>query len=236
MNDFTKREIVITEDGSYTFYVPELEEHFHSIYGAIQESNHVFIQNGLFKCKKQKLVVLETGFGTGLNVLLTLINKGEREIRYFSLEKYPLTANEYNRLNYPDLIPGNTQDLFLTIHQCEWNKEAEIVPGFLLTKLQADLTDFSFKSFPCFDLIYFDAFAPGKQPEMWAEPVFSKIAEHTSPKGIFVTYCAQGEVRRTLNQGRIFNATDSGTTRKKRDVIGREIGFMSFSLKNSLSS
>jgi tRNA U34 5-methylaminomethyl-2-thiouridine-forming methyltransferase MnmC len=223
MNDFTKREIVITEDGSYTFYVTELEEHFHSIYGAIQESNHVFIQNGLFKCKKQKLVVLETGFGTGLNVLLTLINKGEREIRYFSLEKYPLTANEYNRLNYPDLISGNTQDLFLTIHQCEWNKETEIVPGFLLTKLQADLTDFSFKSFPCFDLIYFDAFAPGKQPEMWAEPVFSKIAEHTSPKGIFVTYCAQGEVRRTLTRVGFLMQRIPGPPGKKEMLLGEKL-------------
>jgi tRNA U34 5-methylaminomethyl-2-thiouridine-forming methyltransferase MnmC len=200
MNDFMHREIIITEDGSHTLFVPELKEHFHSIHGAIQESNHVFIQNGLFQNNKQKLVVLETGFGTGLNVLLTLINRGARDISYFSIEKYPLTANEYNQLNYPALISESLQDLFLSIHQCEWNKEAEIVPGFRLTKVHADLTEFSFKSLPCFDLVYFDAFAPGKQPEMWKEPIFSKIAEHTSPQGIFVTYCAQGEVRRTLTR------------------------------------
>jgi tRNA U34 5-methylaminomethyl-2-thiouridine-forming methyltransferase MnmC len=222
MNDFAERKIIITADGSHTFYVPELKEHFHSIHGAIQESNHVFIRNGLFKCNKQKLVVLETGFGTGLNVLLTLLHKGEREIRYFSLEKYPLSANEYNRLNYPDLIPGNTQSLFLTIHQCEWNKEAEIVPGFLLTKLQADLTDFSFKHLPCFDLIYFDAFAPGKQPEMWSEPVFSKIAEHTSQGGIFVTYCTQGEVRRTLTRAGFFMQRIPGPPGKKEMLFGEK--------------
>jgi tRNA U34 5-methylaminomethyl-2-thiouridine-forming methyltransferase MnmC len=145
-------------------------------------------------------VVLETGFGTGLNVLLTLINRGEREISYFSIEKYPLTANEYNRLNYPALISESLQDSFLHIHQCEWNKATEIVPGFLLTKVLADLTQLSFKSLPRFDLIYFDAFAPGKQPEMWKETIFSRIAGHTSPQGIFVTYCAQGEVRRILTR------------------------------------
>ncbi len=195
-----QREIIITEDGSHTLFVPELKEHFHSIHGAIQESNHVFIQNGLFKSNKQKLVVLETGFGTGLNALLTLINRGERDINYFSIEKYPLTANEYKQLNYPVLISENLQDLFLSLHQCEWNKEAEIAPGFRLTKIQADLTEFGFEDLPYVDLTYFDAFAPGKQPEMWTESIFSKIAKHTSPRGIFVTYCAQGEVRRTLTR------------------------------------
>jgi tRNA U34 5-methylaminomethyl-2-thiouridine-forming methyltransferase MnmC len=199
MNNFMQRKIMITEDGSHTLFLPELNEHFHSIHGAIQESNHVFIQNGLFKCNKKKLVVLETGFGTGLNVLLTLINRGERDISYFSIEKYPLTANEYTLLNYPVLISESSPDLFLSLHQCEWNKETEIVPGFRLTKIQADLTEFGF-NLPNFDLIYFDAFAPGKQPEMWTESIFSRIAKHTLPEGIFVTYCAQGEVRRTLTR------------------------------------
>lgn len=200
MIDFMQREFIITEDGSHTLFVPELNEHYHSVHGAIQESRHVFIQHGLLKSNKQKLVVLETGFGTGLNVLLTLINRGERDISYFSIEKYPLAANEYSHLNYPALISESAEDLFLSIHQCEWNKEAEIAPGFRLTKIHADLTEFGFESLPHVDLVYFDAFAPGKQPEMWKEAIFSKIAAHTSPHGIFVTYCAQGEVRRTLTR------------------------------------
>jgi len=222
MNDFMQREIVITEDGSHTFFVPGMNEHFHSTHGAIQESNHVFIQNGLLKCNKQELVVMETGFGTGLNVLLTLMNLGERNIRYFSIEKYPLTDNEYNRLNYPALVSEGFHDLFLSIHQCEWNKEAEIVPGFRLTKLPADLTGFSFNGLPRFDLIYFDAFAPGKQPEMWQESIFSKIAEHTLPRGVFVTYCAQGEVRRTLTRVGFKMQRIPGPPGKKEMLLGEK--------------
>ncbi len=236
MNNLLQREIITTEDGSHTLYVPDLEEHYHSIHGAIQESDHVFIRNGLLKCNKQKLSVLEIGFGTGLNVLLSLINKGEREITYFSLEKYPLTAHEYTQLNYPDFLPGNTREIFLDIHRSEWNKATEIVPGFQLTKLHADLTGIDFESLPCFDLIFFDAFAPARQPEMWQEPVFFKIAEHTSPSGIFVTYCARGEVRRALTRVGFNMKRIPGPPGKKEMLFGEKTNSCHTVQKNPLSS
>ena len=191
------RTIIETEDGSHTLYVPELEEHFHSTHGAIQESNHVFIKNGLLRCCKNEIKLLEVGFGTGLNALLTLINKGDKIIHYFSLEKYPLSINEYSQLNYPKLANGEWEQEFNLMHSCAWNKPVEIVPGFVLIKINEDLTTFDF-NLPLMDLIYFDAFAPGKQPEMWEESILSKIASQTSDGGVFATYCAKGEVRRSL--------------------------------------
>lgn len=222
MNDFMQRELIVTGDGSHTLFIPEINEHFHSVYGAVQESNHVFIRNGLLKNNKEQPVVLEIGFGTGLNVFLTLINQGKRNIRYFSVEKYPLTVDEYSRLNYAALISEDLQDLFLSIHQSEWNKEVEIAPGFRLTKIRADLTEFDFNGLPRFDLIYYDAFAPSRQPEMWNETIFSKIANHTSPHGIFVTYCAQGEVRRTLTRAGFKMQRIAGPPGKKEMLMGEK--------------
>ncbi|MEL7589129.1 MAG: tRNA (5-methylaminomethyl-2-thiouridine)(34)-methyltransferase MnmD [Prolixibacteraceae bacterium] len=223
MTNFLQREIVITEDGSNTLFVPGLDEHFHSTHGAIQESDYVFIRNGLSTLNKQKLVVLEAGFGTGLNALLTALNKGDREIRYFSLEKYPLTEKEYSRLNYPNLLPGSAREMFLGIHNCPWNTPAEITPGFQLTKLEVDLLCFDFADLPCFDLIYFDAFSPGKQAEMWEESVLKRIAAHTASKGVFVTYCAQGEVRRRLSRSGFLMQRIPGPPGKKEMLWGEKM-------------
>lgn len=217
-----QRERMTTEDGSHTLYVPDMKEHYHSTHGAIQESSHVFIRNGLDQCHKQKLVVFEAGFGTGLNVLLTLIHRGECEISYITVEKYPLAEREYSPLNYPDFLPGNTRPMYLDIHRSEWNKVTGLAPGFQLTKLHADLTGLDFTGLPFFDLIYFDAFAPGKQPEMWQEPVLLKIAEHTAPSGIFVTYCARGEVRRTLTRVGFNMKRIPGPPGKKEMLFGEK--------------
>lgn len=198
MNEHRERLIITTADGSHSLFVPSLEEHYHSTFGAIQESMHVFIANGLLKCNKKEPVVLEIGFGTGLNVLLTLLNRGEKKISYYSIEKYPLTEDEYSELNYPGLLRGCPPDLFMKIHRCKWDSPAEITSGFTLTKLHSDLTLIDRNLLPVADLVYFDAFAPAKQPEMWTNAVFEKIAACTSPGGIFVTYCSKGEVRRKL--------------------------------------
>ncbi len=195
-----QRQIIVTEDGSHTFYIPEMDEHFHSVHGAIQESSHIFIRNGLQRCRKKKIFIFEAGFGTGLNVLLTLMNRGDREIHYYSIEKYPLTSEEYEELNYPDLTGAGFKDIFFEMHRCEWNRQEQIIPGFSLMKIKADLLEINFSILPFFDLIYYDAFAPSKQPELWDEKIFTAIAHHTSPHGIFVTYCAKGEVRRSLTR------------------------------------
>lgn len=194
------RRIETTADGSHTFYLPEMDEHFHSIHGAVQESKHVFIQNGLKKCSSSEINVLEVGFGTGLNAFLTLLHREEKTIRYFSLEKYPLTKEEYSRLNYAQNYSAESRSVFLQLHEAEWEKEVAIVPGFSLTKLNRDLVTADLSDLPLVGLVYFDAFAPGKQPEMWTAEVLQKIASLCTTGAIFTTYCAKGEVRRSLEK------------------------------------
>ncbi|PTN07523.1 tRNA U34 5-methylaminomethyl-2-thiouridine-forming methyltransferase MnmC [Mangrovibacterium marinum] len=216
------RELILTADGSHTLYVPALNEHFHSVHGAIQESMHVFIKNGLQRSTKQELCIFEVGFGTGLNALLTLANKGERNIRYFSIEKYPLTEAEFSQLNFSRQFPDELSAPFEQMHQCPWNKAQQIAPGFELTKLDADLTIFNFNILPQFDLIYFDAFAPNKQADMWSEALFATIAAQTRAGGLFVTYCAQGEVRRKLTRSGFDMQRIPGPPGKKEMLFGQK--------------
>ncbi|MCW0481930.1 tRNA (5-methylaminomethyl-2-thiouridine)(34)-methyltransferase MnmD [Gaoshiqia sediminis] len=231
-----ERRITTTEDGSHTLYVPELEEHFHSTHGAIRESEHVFIQQGLLKCPLQTITILEVGFGTGLNALLTLANKDDKTIHYISIEKFPLEKEEYLQLNYPRLINNNLHEAFENMHQCAWEQPIEIAPGFFLTKLNADLLEISFDQFPAFNLIYFDAFAPNKQPEMWQENIFEKIALHTATQGLFVTYCAKGEVRRSLARCGFTMSRLPGPPGKKEMLFGQKTTSANSVSKNPLSS
>jgi tRNA U34 5-methylaminomethyl-2-thiouridine-forming methyltransferase MnmC len=186
-----------TEDGSHTLYVPAIDERYHSTHGAVQESMHIFIDAGLRACKKERVNILEIGFGTGLNVYLTLLEaeKNGKRIHYTSLELYPLTKDVFLRLNYPDMLHESKQ-LFRTLHRAAWNVETDITPTFVLKKIAADFTKYRFSG--TFDLVFFDAFSPEKQPEMWAEEHFRKIYAHSSPDAILTTYCAKGAVRRTL--------------------------------------
>ena len=195
-----KRIIEITADGSQTFYLPEMDEHFHSVHGAVQESMHVFIQNGLKKCRLSEINILEIGFGTGLNAFLSCLHREDKTIHYFSLEKYPLLEEEYRQLNYTQNDLPDARAVFQQMHQCGWEKETAITPEFFLNKLNRDLVSADLSGLPMFDLIYFDAFAPGKQPEMWTGEVFQKIAAQCKPGGIFTTYCAKGDVRRLLQK------------------------------------
>ena len=219
INDFN-RNIVPTEDGSHTLYVPSIDEHYHSIHGAILESTHVFINNGLNVCTKSNITILEVGFGTGLNALLSLIYKGNKDIQYVGIEKYPLSENEIKMLNHGFLVDN---ELFRQIHLCDWNKAVMISENFNLTKLHTDFLKLDFSIFPSFDLIYFDAFAPEKQEEMWQEVNFYKIAQHTSIGGIFVTYCAKGEVRRRLERCGFKMTRIPGPPGKKEMLLGKKI-------------
>jgi len=219
-----ERKLILTADGSHTLFVPELDEHFHSVHGAIQESMHVFIQNGLNASTKNELCIFEVGFGTGLNALLTLANQGEKHIRYFSIEKYPLTEAEYSQLNFANLLSDELAERFQKMHACSWNEPHLITPNFELTKLDSDLTTFNVSSLPGFDLIYFDAFAPNKQAGMWSEEIFRKLATHTNSRGIFVTYCAQGEVRRKLIRSGFNMQRIPGPPGKKEMLFGEKAG------------
>lgn len=198
------REVFTTADGSKSFKVPEWEEQYHSKYGAIQEAEHVFIKNGLTYYlgnfdKNNAAAVLEIGFGTGLNALLTAIYAQEHQkiIHYTGLEAYPITPKECEALNYGDLIKNNgVQNIFESLHQASWEKEEKISAFFTLHK--RNLYFEQFKDEQQYDLIYFDAFGARVQPELWNEKVFRAMYKGLHNTGVLVTYSAKGSVRRAL--------------------------------------
>ena len=191
-------QIIKTSDGSHTIYVPELNEHYHSIYGAVQESTFIFINNGFDFCKAEPLNIFEVGFGTGLNALLTAIRskEGTREVNFTSIEKYPLGDEIISSLNHYQFAGENGKQIFDSIHAAPWNISVNICKNFNLKKIKEDLIEEPLTG--KYDLIYFDAFGPDKQSEMWTNAIFGKIALITNQNGIFVTYSAKGEVKRNL--------------------------------------
>jgi tRNA U34 5-methylaminomethyl-2-thiouridine-forming methyltransferase MnmC len=187
----------LTEDGSHTLYLPEMDEHYHSVHGAVQESRHVFISAGFEACQSQSPRIFEVGFGTGLNALLTAIEaeKSKRKVAYTSVELYPLLPEQAGRLNYGTMLDADS--LFADLHDAAWNEWYSISPWFDLKKVE---TDFSVMQMPEneYDLIYFDAFAPNKQEDLWKPEIFDRLFHSLKPGGVFVTYCAKGVVRRML--------------------------------------
>jgi tRNA U34 5-methylaminomethyl-2-thiouridine-forming methyltransferase MnmC len=191
-------QIIKTSDGSDTIFVPELNEHYHSIHGAVQESTFIFINNGFDFCKADPLNIFEVGFGTGLNALLTALKSigGTREVNYTSIEKYPVSQKIIGSLNHPDIAGRDGKEIYNYIHSSPWNIQVKICKNFNLTKIEGDFTTTPLSG--NYDLIYFDAFGPDKQPEMWTKEMFAGIASVTSKDGVFVTYSAKGEVKRNL--------------------------------------
>ncbi len=218
------KEFIITEDGSHTIYLPEIDEHYHSVHGAIQESMHIYIGEGLFQTTKKTINILEIGFGTGLNAYLTCCYAIQKDlnINYFSIEKYPLTEAEYSKLNYSKNIFPEFSNIFEQMHQADWDTEIKISPKFTLHKIHADLLTFPFKLIPQYDLVYYDAFAPGKQPEMWSDEILQKIAATVKKDGIFVTYCAKGTVRRALTSSGFLMNRIPGPIGKKEILRGKK--------------
>lgn len=194
------RQLLITEDGSHTLFVPSLNENYHSTHGAIQESQHVFIEAGLKQSTKTKLTVFEVGYGTGLNAFLTYLEAERlgKTVHYIGIEKFPINEEEHKLLNYASLINTAQQPLFDILFTSKWGLSQQVSPFFKLHKAEADVNQLPFTNFPMFDLIYFDAFAPSKQGEMWDKELFKHIYDHSNHGAIFVTYCAKGEVRRNL--------------------------------------
>ncbi len=189
-----------TKDGSHTLFIPQLNEHYHSVNGAIQESLHVFIETGLRQCQKERIRVFEVGFGTGLNAFLTFLyaRESSKQIDYTSIELYPLSGNIVDKLNYPELLSVSDKAVFEAMHQCAWNKPTAVSNSFQLTKIESDLISWKNSNDEDFDIVYFDAFAPDKQPEMWSQEIFDNLYQMMSQNAIFVTYCAKGMVRRML--------------------------------------
>jgi tRNA U34 5-methylaminomethyl-2-thiouridine-forming methyltransferase MnmC len=210
-------EVEITADGSATIYVPHLDEHYHSVKGALTESLHIF-RNCAFlyhSPSSQPLRVLEIGFGTGLNAVVTAMatTKG-RKAHYISLELYPVEAQLIEKLNYGEMVDN---DLLMALHQAQWNAPQVISPTFTLEKLQCDFTQCSLPH--DIDVVYFDAFAPEKQPEMWDESLFKRIYDAMSNGGILTTYCAKGEIRRRLQRVGFIVERLAGPPGGKREIL-----------------
>jgi tRNA U34 5-methylaminomethyl-2-thiouridine-forming methyltransferase MnmC len=195
-----RKEIIVTADGSSTIIVPELSVTYHSIHGAIQESRHVFIEAGLKysldHLATKTLNIFEMGLGTGLNAFLTAIEAihSKRETYYTTVEQFPLVPEETISLNYPDIL-GHV-DLFNAIHFSKWNEPVTINEHFILEKINVDLMNFLPSQH--FNLVYYDAFAPDAQPELWTKEIFEKLFFMLEPGGILVTYCSKGDVRRAI--------------------------------------
>ncbi|MGD0340549.1 MAG: tRNA (5-methylaminomethyl-2-thiouridine)(34)-methyltransferase MnmD [Bacteroidales bacterium] len=191
-------QLVKTSDGSHTIYVPELNEHYHSIHGAIQESEHIFIRAGYDKCSSKPLYIFEAGFGTGLNALLTAVKsvKENREVFYTSVEKYPVGNDIIKLLNYPEFTGSDGKRIFGLIHSSSWEHMNCICNSFNLKKTEGDMADF-IPEYPV-DLVYYHAFGPDKQPSMWTREIFTRIASAMRTGGLLVTYSAKGEVKRNL--------------------------------------
>lgn len=198
-----KVELITTSDGSHSLYLPEMNETYHSSHGALTESKHVFIRAGLKhyrgKYKINNIRVLEIGFGTGLNALLALRYALDEDLNthFTTLEPYPLEEAVYSGLNYVSLLSDKlAEQQFLSLHQADWNTEVVMNDRFTLEKKEERLEDFSDNS--KFDLVFFDAFAPSKQAELWTYGILEKTVGLMAPSAVLVTYCARGQFKRDL--------------------------------------
>lgn len=193
--------IILTDDSSNTLYSETFKEHYHSTNGAINESMHVFIQSGLHYLTLKFVNILEVGFGTGLNAFLTFVNAQELniDVNYTTIEQYPVDIEIINKLNYTNLISEENQKKFQLIHACPWNEEIQIASNFKITKELIDLKKYEFPR-NYFNLIYFDAFSPETQPELWTQSIFTKLYLSLKKGGILTTYSSKGIVKNNLRE------------------------------------
>lgn len=195
--------IEVTEDGSNTLVHPKFNAHYHSVFGAVQESNHVFIDSGLKfqqpNLQDNRCRILEVGFGSGLNAFNTLISSEELSLNidYVAVEQYPISLETVSQLNFPTAFKReDLQSTFNKMHDVVWEKPVKISENFTLEKRQQDI--FNLKDENDYDLIFYDAFGPGAQPELWTAPIFEILYKSLKEQGVLVTYCAQGAARRAM--------------------------------------
>ncbi len=198
-----KREIIITGDGSSTIHIPEWNEQYHSKHGALQEAKHVFINTGLIpyihSTDKKEISILEIGFGTGLNALVTWEEALAQKINinYTGVEAYPVAQTEVEKLNFVEALKDpKAEGFFKDIHSSKWEVEGEITAEFKLTKQKKFFQDI--EDLEMYDLIYFDAFGARVQPELWSVEIFTKMFNALKSNGVLVTYAAKGSVRRAM--------------------------------------
>ncbi len=211
--------IETTADGSVTLYRDDMDEHYHSVKGALAESLHVYIGFGWneYASRHESVRVFEVGFGTGLNAALTSVEAFKTYIptTYFSVELYPVAVELTEKLATRQM-PEYLED-YVSVNRAEWNKSERINPYFTLEKINDDLISMDIPS--SIDVVYFDAFAPEKQPEMWTESVISKIYAAMTPGGILTTYCAKGVIRRLFQKVGFIIERLPGPPDGKREVL-----------------
>ena len=193
-----EKEIIQTKDGSTTFYLPELNETYHSKNGAIQEAYHVFIKNGFSLFEGKPISILEIGFGTGLNAFITSLESqnNNQTVDYVGVEAYPITQEEALTMNYANQIDASKTEVFQKIHQIDWEIPIQVNPTFQLTKrkqLFQDIVDVE-----VFDLIYFDAFGYDVQPELWSDKIFEKMFIALKSGGVLVTYACRSVIKNSM--------------------------------------
>ena len=211
-------QIIKTGDGSQSLINTDLNETYHSMHGAVQESRHVFIERGLMFVlqKNQDLTrVLEIGFGTGLNAILTLdaAENSNRKIHYMTIDNFSLAGGIWKKLDFEI----SSRENFEKLHSSAWNQPSSITSFFELHKVQNRAQDVMFER-TSFDLVYFDAFAPSKQPEMWEVSILEKMYGALRHGGVFVTYCAKGQVKRDLKSIGFVVETLEGPPGKKEMI------------------
>lgn len=193
-------QIIITEDGSHSLFSQKHGVSYHSKFGAIQETQHVFINAGFrFKIPTTSLSILDIGFGTGLNAFMTFLDSKKHHvtINYTGVEAYPLSLETISKFNFSDLLKED-KNIFHQIHELDWEKSHALNDRFRLTKMNMRIEDIDFKN--QFDIIYFDAFGPGSQPELWEESILQKMYDALKIDGVLTTYCAKGSVKRGLKK------------------------------------
>lgn len=217
--------VIRTEDGSSSLFLPELNETYHSHHGALGESLHVFIRMGLEHWlsshpEAASLRIFEVGFGTGLNALLAYeaAEKLAVHIQYTTLEPFPLGNETVAALNYGSMLAeGVFAEAFQQLHTAAWGEPEKIGDHFELLKYQSRLEDFM--PLPAaYDLVFFDAFAPSKQAELWEKALLEKVANGMAPAAVFTTYCAKGQLKRDLKALGLQVETLPGAPGKKEMV------------------
>lgn len=237
------REIVKTADGSFTLKIDGGQECFHSVNGAYTESMHIFIQNGLryyidsiieYKsAQTANINILEVGFGTGLNCILTAVAAQEYptiQINYNAIEKYPLSLEEFEQLEYKTLVADEHHYLASHIHVCKWDQKVELKKNFFLKKINCDIEALELSNIieelvdkQLANIVYFDAFSPNIQPQLWSVNIFKGLYNLMSINSVLVTYSAKGDVKRALREAG-FNVTrKQGPPGKRHITIARKI-------------
>ncbi len=199
-----KRQLVITGDGSHTLFASDLQDHYHSTFGAVQESNHIYIESALkaHPSNRKMVNVLEIGFGTGLNALLTWQQSylQKMKIQYVTIEPHPVELAMALRLNYPDFIDiQDSVSIFKKLHQAAWGEGVVISEYMRFTKMDTAIQEASLEPMR-FDIVYFDAFGPEAQPELWTVPVFQKIYDSMALDSVMTTFSSKGSVKRAMQE------------------------------------